>query len=188
MNTNAGNLKKGEFVLHAGDVWQVVRTDFNFQGRGMATVRIKIKSTTNAKNIELTVKSVAAMDRVEVENRQMQYLYADGTAIHFMDPSTYNQIEIPQETVGSIYKFFKAGDLYFILLNGDKPLAVRPPATARLKVTETQQAVKGDTVSGAKKSATLETGVTVMVPLFIKTGDTIAVNPESGEYVERVKG
>lgn len=187
MNVNAGSLKKGDFIEHAGDVWQVVKTDFNFQGRGMATVRIKIKSTTSAKNIDLTLKSTAGVEAVEVESRQMQYLYSDGQELHFMDPASYNQIEISKDMVGPAHKFFKAGDTYYVLIHNDKPLSVRPPATARLKVTETQQAVKGDTVSGAKKPAVVETGVTVMVPLFIKAGDAIAVNPETGEYVERVK-
>lgn len=188
MRINAGNLKKGDFINHLGDIWQVVKTDFNFQGRGMAVVRIKIKSTTSGKNIDLTLKSSADVERADIESKQMQYLYHDGQNLFFMDEATYNQLEVSVAAVEQIYKFFKEGEKYYVLLYNEKPLAVRPPSSVKLRVTYTDAAVKGDTVSGAKKPATLETGITIMVPLFIKAGETIVVNPETGQYVERVKG
>ena len=187
MKTQAGSLKRGEFVFHEDQIWQVVKTEFSFQGRGMAVVRTKIKNIVSGKNIDVTYKSVESVEIVDVETREMQFLYGDGQNLHFMDPQSYNQLSIPQSVVGDISRFFKDGEKYYLVLHDDKALNVRPPASFHLKITETEDAARGDTVSNARKQATLETGVTVMVPLFIKAGDTIAINSETGQYSERVK-
>ena len=187
MHTNAGNIKKGEFIIHEGQIWQVAKTEFSFQGRGMAVMRTKIKNIQSGKNIEVTYKTAEAVETVDIETRQMQFLYADGKELHFMDDKTYNQFTVSQAAVGSIAKFFKEGEKYYIFLHEEKALNVRPPMSVRLRVVETEQGAKGDTVSAPKKQATVETGVTVTVPLFIKQGDTIAINPETGEYIERVR-
>ncbi len=187
MRTTAGNLKKGDFVVHLGEVWQVQKADFNFQGRGMATVRLKIKSIGSGKTMDLTQKSVDSLELADVETVQMQYLYNDGSQLHFMDEKTYQQTTVETSLVGDLANFLKPGEKYYVIMYEDKALNVRPPASVRLKIIESESAVKGDTVSGAKKQATVETGVTVAVPLFIKKGDLIVINPETGQYVERVK-
>ncbi|OGK30316.1 elongation factor P [Candidatus Roizmanbacteria bacterium RIFCSPHIGHO2_12_41_18] len=187
MRTNAGNLKKGEYLLHEGKIWQVAKTEFSFQGRGMAVMRTKIKNVESGKNIDVTYKTTESVETADIEVKDMQFLYKDGKNLFFMDTDTYNQISLPEHVVGSIAQFFKEGKKYYVLLHNNIALNVRPPASVKLKVTATQQGVKGDTVSQAKKQATLETGVSVMVPLFIKQGDMIAINPETGAYVERVK-
>lgn len=186
MKTSAGNLKKGDFIEHQEDIWQVVKTAFNFQGRGMATVRIRIKSVSSGKNIELGLKSPEQLEKAEIATTKMQYLYKDGIQLYFMD-TDYNQHSIGLSIVGDVANYLKEGDSYFLLFHHDRALTVRPPASVKLKVIETENAIKGDTVSGAKKKAKVETGVTVLVPLFIKTGEVIAVNPETGDYMERVK-
>ncbi len=186
MKTTAGNIKKGEFILHQGEVWQVQKTDFNFQGRGMAVVRIKIKSVHTGKNIEFAVKSVESIQRADVSTVEMRFLYKDTTSLYFMDDKTYNQITVSASVVGTVAGYLKPGARYYVIMYDDSALNIRPPASVRLKVIQSENAVKGDTVSGAKKPATLETGVVVMVPLFIKEGDTVTINPETGQYVERV--
>lgn len=186
MKTTAGNVKKGDFLVHQDDIWQVVKTDFHFQGRGMATVRIRIKSVSSGKNIELGFKSPEQVEQAEVTTTKMQYLYKDTSSLYFMDEN-YNQHSVGLSLVEDIVDFMKEGDSYYLLLHHDRPLTVRPPASVKLKVIETEAAIKGDTVSGAKKKAKVETGVIVMVPLFIKEGEMIVINPETGEYVERVK-
>ena len=103
-----------------------------------------------------------------------------------MDERTYNQFTLPLNIVGDVYKYFKEGDKMYIYLHDEKPLTLRPPMSVKLKVTAADAADKGDTVSGAKKPVTVETGATVMVPLFIKVGETITINPETGEYTGRV--
>ncbi len=187
MRATAGNIKKGEFIVYQNEIWQVQKTEFSFQGRGMAVVRIKIKAVNSGKTIELTLKSVDSLELADVSTVQMQYLYNDGSQLHFMDEKTYHQVSIATSLVDELVNFLKPGDKYYLIMYHDKPLNIRPPASVRLKVVETENAVRGNTVSGAKKQATVETGITVTVPLFIKKGDVIAVSSETGQYVERVK-
>ncbi len=187
MNRSAGNLKKGDFVVYQAELWQVQKTEFSFQGRGMAVIRTKLKNIVSQKNIDLTFKSNEDIELAEISTVEMQYLYNDGTNLHFMNERTYNQYFLPQQTVGDFANFLKPGDKYYLFLYGEKLINIRPPSVVRLKVTTAENAVKGDTVSGAKKQVKVETGVLVTTPLFIKQGDVIIVNPETGEYIERVK-
>ena len=187
MRTNAGNLKKGEFVYYQGEIWQVQRADFYSPGKGSALMKTRIKNLMSGKNIEYAYKSNEQVDVLEVACLEMQYLYKDAENLFFMNEQTYNQYTLPLNVAGKAANFMKEGNKYFIYLHEDKPLTMRPALSVKLKVVETDAAIKGDTVTGAKKPAKVETGVTVMVPLFVKVGDLITVNPETGEYGERVK-
>lgn len=187
MKIETGSLKKGDFILHQNEVWQVQKTEFSFQGRGMAVVRTKLKNTVSGKNIDMTFKSVAQVDKADVNNVEMQYLYDDGQNLHFMNERSYNQVSLSKTLTGEVSAFLKEGQKYFLLVYEDKPLALRLPPSIKLQVTAAQEAVKGNTVTGAKKPVQVETGATVMAPLFIKKGDFIVVNPQTGQYVERVK-
>jgi len=185
MKTRAGNLKKGEFVKYQNETWQVQKADFYSPGKGSAMMKAKIKNLITGKNIDYTFKSNEDVETVSVESVEMQYLYKDMENLYFMDERTYNQYSVPLEPVGEAAKFLKEGEKYFVYLSNEKALNIRPPMSVRLKIVEVEDADKGDTVSGAKKPAKLETGVTVMVPLFVKAGETIIVNPETGEYTGR---
>jgi elongation factor P len=185
MKVSAGNLKKGEFVYHQGEIWQVQKAEFYSPGKGSALMKAKIKNVLNAKNIDYTYKSNEIVDTVDVESIEMQYLYKDNEFVYFMNERTYNQYQLPVGVVGDMAQFMKEGNKYYIYIHNDVPLSIRPSMSERLKVIETEDAVKGDTVSGAKKIAKLETGATVMVPLFVKQGDVISVNPETREYTGR---
>ncbi len=186
MKTNAGNLKKGDFVYHQGEIWQVQKADFYSPGKGNALMKTRIKNLVSGKNIEYTYKSAEQVKTLDVESIEMQYLYKDHESCYFMNNRTYNQYAVPLGVVGSVADFFKEGDKMYIYLHDEKPLTIRAPLSVRLKVVETENAVKGDTVSGAKKSVKLETGTSVLAPIFIKVGDIITVNPETGEYTGRV--
>jgi len=186
MNTNAGNLKKGDFLYYQGDIWQVQRADFYSPGKGSALMKTRIKNLVTGKNIEYTYKSSEQVETLDVESIEMQYLYKDNDNLHFMNERTYNQYTVPLKVVGSVADYFKQGDKMYVYLHNDKPLSIRPPMSVRLKIVEAEESVKGDTVTGAKKLVKLETGVTIMVPLFVKVGETVTVNPESGEYTGRV--
>lgn len=186
MRTNAGNLKKGDFVYHQGEIWQVQKADFYSPGKGSALMKTRIKNLISGKNIEYAYKSNEQVEVLDVQSIEMQYLYHDNENLYFMDERTYNQFSLPLNIVGDIYKYFKEGEKMFVYLHNDKPLTIRPPLSVRLKVVQAEIADKGDTVSGAKKPVKVETGVTVMAPLFIKTGDVITINPETGEYTGRV--
>jgi elongation factor P len=187
MRTNAGALKKGDFISYQGQIWQVQKADFYSPGKGSALMKSKIKNLMSGKNIDYTLKSNEQVEVLDVQTVEMQYLYKDQENIYLMNEQNYNQYYLPLEVVGEIVKYLKEGEKYYVYLYDDKPLTLRPPMSVRLKVVETEDAIKGDTVSGAKKPAKLETGVTVMVPLFIKVGDVVTVNPETGAYGERVK-
>ena len=186
MKTNAGNLKKGVFIQYQNEIWQIQKAEFYSPGKGSALMKVRIKSVLSGKNLDYAFKSGENVETIDVESIEMQYLYKDADNMYFMEERTYNQYTIPLSLVGDVAKFFKENNRYYIYVYNDKPISVRPPLSVSLKIIETEDAVKGDTVSGAKKAAVVETGVTVMVPLFVKKGDVITVNPETGQYGERV--
>lgn len=185
MKTNAGNLKKGEFVYYQNEIWQVQKADFYSPGKGSALMKARIKNLVSGKNIEYTYKSSEQVDVLEVESIEMQYLYKDKESMYFMDERSYNQYTVPLNTVGSVSDFFKEGDKMYVYIHDDKPLTIRPPMSVKVKVIEAEDAAKGDTVTGAKKAVRVETGAVVMVPIFVKIGETITVNPETAEYTGR---
>jgi elongation factor P len=187
MKTNAGALKKGEFILHQDTIWQVQRADFYSPGKGSALMKARIKNLITHKNVDYAFKSNESVDVLDVSCIEMEYLYKDQENVFFMDQRSYNQYTLALSIVGDVSKFMKEGNSYYVYMYDDKPLSMRPPTSVKFKIIETEDAIKGDTVSGAKKVAKVETGVTVMVPLFVKVGDMITVNPETGEYGERVK-
>ena len=150
-------------------------------------MKTRIKNVVSGKNIDFTFKSGESVETLDVSSIEMQYLYKDSENYYFMEERSYNQYHVPISVIGTIGQFFKEGNKYYVYVHNDIPLSVRPPMSVKLTVTSTEDAVKGDTVSGAKKPATVETGARVMVPLFVKQGEMIVVNPETGEYVERVK-
>ncbi|CAN5173547.1 elongation factor P [soil metagenome] len=185
MSVPAGNLKKGEFITYNDEIWQVQKTEFYAPGKGAALMRTKIKNVASGKNLDFTFKSNESIDNVDVTSVEMQYLYKDAESAYFMDERTYNQYTVPLAVIGDVIEFFREGEKMYVYVHDEKPLSVRAPVTVTLKVVQTEDAVKGDTVSGAKKEAELETGAKVMVPLFIKNGDTIILNPETREYSGR---
>ncbi|QQG44645.1 MAG: elongation factor P [Candidatus Roizmanbacteria bacterium] len=186
MRTNAGNLKKGEFVRHQNEIWQVQKAEFYSPGKGSALMKARIKNVLSGKNLDYTYKSNEDVETVDVTSIEMQYLYKDAENYYFMDERSYEQYSVASSVVGDVGRFFKEGDKYYIFVYNEKAISIRPPMSVRLKIIETEDAAKGDTVSGAKKTAKVETGATVMVPLFVKAGDEITINPETGDYTGRV--
>lgn len=182
----AGNLKKGEFVLHQSETWQVQKAEFYSPGKGSALMKARIKNVVSGKNVDYTYKSSEMVETVEVQSLEMQYLYKDNEYAYFMNEQTYNQYQVPLAVVGDIIEFFKEGEKMYIYIHNEVPLSIRPPLSVRLKVVEAEDAAKGDTVGGAKKTVVLETGASIQAPIFIKTGETITVNPETREYTGRV--
>ncbi len=186
MRINAGNLKKGEFVFFQGEICQVQKADFYSPGKGSALMKARLKNLVSAKNVEYAYKSNEQIEVLDVTSVEMQYLYKDNENLYFMDERTFNQSSLLISSVGEVTKFFKEGEKMFVYMYNDKPLTIRPPSSVKLKIVEADDAAKGDTVSGAKKLVKVETGATVMVPIFVKIGETISINPETGEYTGRV--
>lgn len=186
MQVDAGSLKKGEFIELNHEIFQVLKTEHNFRGRGSASLRVKLKNVKTGNSLETNFRTNDTIDHIDVDVTKVRFLYKDANALHFMDERTYEQHQISSKVVGSTANFLKEGDIIFVLMYQGETIAIRPPQSVRLKVTKAEDAIKGDTATSTKKPVTVETGITVNVPLFIKTGDTIVINPETGEYVERV--
>jgi len=180
------DIRKDTFIMFKGSVHAV--TDFQHvnPGKGSAFVRTKLKDVQTGKTMENTFKVGEDVDVVDMDRSTMQYLYKDADAYHFMDNSTYEQTAIDADLIGDKGGYLKDGTEVLVLSYQGNPLTVQLPKKMTLKVIESAPAVKGDTASGnVRKEAKLETGMTVQVPIFVKEGDDIVVNTETGEYVER---
>lgn len=179
------DFKKGLFITYKDEPHQIVEFQHVNPGKGSAFVRTRLKSIKSGRVSEFTYKSGESVEELLIETREMQYLYKEGDAYLFMDNQTYEQYSVSGTILGTFVKFLKPNDIYQIMIYGEDAIGVRLPKKVRLLVTEAHDAARGDTVGGAQKMVTVETGAEVAVPLFIKQGEMIAIDPESGTYVER---
>ena len=180
------DFKNGVLFENEGVIYQVVWFQHHKPGKGGAVMRTKIRNVRTGSLIEQTFKSGEKFKEVTMTRKKKQYLYANGDNFTFMDTETYDQIDVPKSKIGDAAQFLKENMEVEALYLDDEFLTLDMPASVELKVTQTMPGVRGDTVSNATKPATVETGVEVQVPLFIKEGDTIKVDTRSGDYVERV--
>lgn len=155
-------------------------------GKGGAFVRTKLKNLLNGRVVENTFRSGEKMEKPDMENREMQFLYKDGSGFVFMDMENYDQFSVDDNVLGNKGGFLVDGMELTMLMYRGKALDLDLPASVVLEVTHTEPGVKGDTVSGATKPATLSTGITVNVPLFVNEGEKVKVDTRSGEYLGRV--
>lgn len=176
---------KGACVMFRSEMWLISGYEFVNPGKGSAFVRTKLKNIKTGKVLEFTFKSGEKLEEVPLNTRELSYLYHDEEKFYFMHPQSYEQYELPVEMMGFLAQFIKEGDILQVLFNEENPIAIKPPKKVYLKVTEAAQGARGDTVGNALKPVTVETGAVVNVPLFIKEGDVIAIDPETGEYRER---
>jgi len=170
-----------------GELWSIVEFQHVKPGKGGAFVRTRIKNVKTGRVLEKTFRSGDKVDDVRLEKRPYQFLYRDGTDFHFMNSATFEQITVPDEVIGSAADFLKDNLDVEILFHGDEPLGIDLPIFVNLRITKSDPGVRGDTATGATKPATLESGATIQVPLFIEEGETVRVDTRTGEYVERVK-
>ncbi|CAD2073745.1 elongation factor P [Jeotgalicoccus coquinae] len=182
---SVNDFKTGLTVEVEGNIWRVMDFQHVKPGKGAAFVRSKLKNLRNGAIQEKTFRAGEKVGRAQIDNMKMQYLYADGDSYVFMDNNTYEQIEIPADQLEHELKFLKENMPVSIMMYGSETLGVELPKTVELEVTETEPGIKGDTASGASKSATLETGITLQVPLFVNQGDILVVNTDEGSYVSR---
>jgi elongation factor P len=181
------DFQKGMFIEFKNEPHQIIEFQHVNPGKGSAFVRTKLKAVKTGKVQEFTYKSGEDAEEVPINVREMQYLYKTDTDCVFMDNQSYEQLSLKKELAGNYVNFLKEGDTYQILVfNEVEPLGMRFPKKVRLLVTEAEDAVAGDTATSARKPVTVETGVQINVPLFIKKGDTIAIDPDTSAYLERV--
>ena len=177
--------RKGMFVEFKGEPHAIVEFQHVNPGKGSAFVRTRLKALKTGKVQDFTFKSGESMIEVPVNTREMQYLYKEGDTYIFMDNFNYEQIYIAESVLSDYVQFLKQNETYQVLVRDDEGVGVRFPKKVRLLVTQAEEGSRGDTVAGAGKVVTLETGLKLTVPLFIKEGDTIAVDSDSGQYLER---
>lgn len=182
------DLKKGTIFQLDGTPYRVVEYAQKVMGRGGSIVNVKIKSLTDGKVLDKTFKGNESIEPADVANQTVQYLYNDGSNFFFMDGVTYEQFEVPADLIGDQSGYMKEGDNVVAQLFDGRVINIELPKNVPLKVTYAETAVKGDTSSAITKDATVETGITVKVPAFVKTGDVISVDTTTGTYRERVKG
>ena len=182
------DLKKGQVFQLDGTPYRVVEYGQKVMGRGGSIVNVKIKSLTDGKVLDKTFKGNDSIEPADVSNKNVQYLYADGTMFHFMDQVTYEQFELSADDMTDKAGYMKEGDVVQAQLFDDRVINIELAKNVPLLVTYTEDVVKGDTTSSVLKEATLETGITIRVPAFVKTGDIVSVDTVNGAYRERVKG
>ena len=182
---NATDLKNGIAFLHYDKPYQVIKYNLIKLGRGSAYVKITARNLETGGLEEISYQSNAAVDEVNTYKKKLQYLYKDPSSIVFMDPKTYEQVEIPVSVLDGQEVFLKEGDSVDVLFWDEKALSVELPPKVVLAVTQTDPGVKGNSATNIYKPATLENGLKIKVPLFIKVGEKIRVDTRTKEYIER---
>ena len=184
---DTSDIRKNLKIEIDGDPYIVVDFQFVKPGKGNAFTRTKLRNMKTGNVLERTIRSGEKLTPANLEEKQMQYLYADGDQHCFMDTGTYEQVYLTEDQIGDSYRFLSENLVVDILFHGSEAIGVTLPNFVELEVTESEPGLKGDTSSGATKPATLSTGATLNVPLFIDEGDMLRIDTRSGEYVERVK-
>lgn len=181
------DLKKGQLFVLEAVPYKVVEYNQKVMGRGGSIVNVKIKSLLDGKVLAKTFKGNDQLEYADIINQAVQYLYNDGSMFFFMNNETFEQSEISADIIGELSGYMKEGDTVQVQLFNGQAINIELPKNVYLEVTYAENAVKGDTSSSIQKDATLETGITVRVPAFIKTGDIISVSTEDNSYRERKK-
>jgi len=182
------DIRKGLCIRYSNDIYKIIEFLHVKPGKGPAFVRTKLKSVSTGKVVDNTFTAGHKIDDVRVENRKYQFLYKDGQTFHFMNNEDYNQIEVDKSQIESDL-FLKEGLIVTIIVNSENSniLSVEMPQNVVLEVVSSEPGVKGNTATNATKSAKLETGAMINVPLFINEGDLIKVDTDKGVYLERMK-
>jgi elongation factor P len=184
---STGDVKKGVIIELDGQLMKVLDWTHIKMARGSAQVRMKLQNVRKGDIVERTFQAGTRWPRARVEQRKAQYLYGDGGSYHFMDTETYDQFAIGDRMLGDDARFLLENTEVFVSSHEGEVLGVDLPVTVDLRVSSTEPGFAGDTATGAKKPATLETGLVVQVPLFVNEGDLLRVDTRTGEYVTRVQ-
>jgi elongation factor P len=181
----AGNIRKGNYIRHKNQPFLVMDTEFSFHGRGSAHMKMKIKSLDGRSNQLVTFKTGDSVEELDVSSIEMQFLYTDGSDAFFMNPRNYEQASIPLSMLDGKENMLTAETKVYVQSFEEKAVGVNLPPKVKLKVTNAPEATAGNRSKAAKRDVTLETGLVVQAPLFIKTGDVLVVDTTSGQYVSR---
>ena len=180
------DFKKGLKIMVEGSPYAILDFQHVKPGKGNQFTRTKMRNLLTGQQLERTFKSGERFEIPDVVNREMSYLFKDDNGYNFMDQANYEQITVTETEIGDAKNYIVEGLVCVILFYNDRPVSVDVPKAVNLKVAETDPGMKGDTVTGATKAATMETGLVVKVPLHINIGDTLRIDTDSGNYVSRV--
>lgn len=184
---STNDLKNGMVLNIEGNLWQVLFFQHHKPGKGQAVVRTKLRNVKTGAVVERTFNAGVKVDQAILDKREMTYLFHDGTSWVFMDSQTYDQLPLDETILGDDTQWLVENQSVFVAMHDGKPISVELPASVELSIKHTDPGLKGDRVSGATKIATLETGATLQVPLFVETGDRVKVDTRTGEYLTRVQ-
>jgi elongation factor P len=184
---STSDFRPGLVIKYNNELWTIIEFQHVNPGNWRAFVRTKLKNLKSGKVIENRFRAGESIDTIRIERKEFQFLYRDGTGYVFMDKQNYEQLSVSGEQLGEGAKFLKDGESVDILFNGNDITGIELPITVELKVTETVPGVRGDSANAGTKPATVETGATVNVPLFLNEGDVVKIDTRTGEYIERVK-
>ena len=183
---STNQFKNGNHIEVDGTVFKILEFQHVKPGKGGAFVRSKLRRASDGAVIDRTFRAGEKFRAVRTEARKMQFLYADGTDAHFMDTQSYEQLAIPEAALEGTLRWTKPNETVDVLFIDDKPQDLQLPASVELEITQTDPGLRGDTASGGgTKPATVETGATVQVPLFVDVGDRVKVDTRSGAYMSR---
>lgn len=186
MQITTTDFRRGIYILFRDEPYQITDLEFVNPGKGSAFYRTRLKSLRTGRMIDYTFKSGESVEDYPIITKELQFLYRDGNHLIYMDPETFNQYTAESEILGDIVDFLRENDTYAVMLHEEEVVGIRPPKRIVLTVAQAEPAVKGNTASGLTKLVVLDNGVTITAPAFIESGDTIAVNPDTREYIERV--
>ncbi|MFA6917395.1 MAG: elongation factor P [Candidatus Gracilibacteria bacterium] len=178
-------IRKGIAVVFKGQTWLVTQAQFVSPGKGSAFTRVKLKNLTSGTNAEVTYKSGEAVETADVQHKKCQFMYTDGTSYNFMDNDSFEQFSLDAEAIGDAVKLLKDGIECYAMYIDNVPVSIQLPPKMDFLVTFAEPGVKGDTATGASKDCTIETGLTIKVPLFVNEGDIIKINTEDFSYVSK---
>lgn len=182
---NVNDIKNGMTVEDEGNIFQVVEFQHVKPGKGAAFVKMKLRNLRTGSIVEKTYNSSVKLAKANVQRKPMQYLYQAGDSYSFMDMNTYEQVELSRGQIGEELKYLKENLTVDLIYFGEELIGINLPEKIDYVVSATEQAVKGNTSSGAQKDATLENGMIIKVPLFINEGESVLVSTKDGKYVSR---
>ena len=184
---STNQFKPGLNIMIDGDPFNIVENEMVKPGKGQAFNRVRVRNLLTGRVIERTFKSGDSVESADILDMEMQYLYSDGDAWHFMNIATFEQLQASVQTVGEAGQWLKGQEMCSVTLFNGEPIAITPPNFVVLRITQTDPGVRGDTATGGTKPATMETGAVVRVPLFIEEGSLLKIDTRTGEYASRAK-
>lgn len=184
---SAIQIRKGMVIIHQGEPHKVLDYHHRTPGKGPAFVRVRLRGLKSGASYEHRYSSGEPVERATIDQRQMEFLYRDGPLYHFMDTENYEQVALDEDALGDSRNFLKEGATITVEFFDGQPIGLELPPAVELKVVETEPELKGATASNSPKPATLETGVVIQVPPFIRQGELVRVDPTEGRYLERAK-